>query len=189
MGKEATYGMACERGGEIVDYTIGLCSCGKCPVPRPDWAEARKKTMSETETKGRTTRCHLCRQRVPMTPMPEADARMNALRPDLPPVENFKIEGGPSHAEWCPSHHEGAPKIHELVASMQKRIEKLETVASAARDDLASYKTIGDAPTGRLYMAVAGIEAERRLIVLRDALNALAELPESTKETTPAPPK
>lgn len=23
----------CPRGGEIVDYTIGLCSCGECPIP------------------------------------------------------------------------------------------------------------------------------------------------------------
>lgn len=27
----------CEHGGEIVDYTIGLCSCGECPTPRPGW--------------------------------------------------------------------------------------------------------------------------------------------------------
>lgn len=27
----------CPRGGEIVDYCIGLCSCGECPTPRPDW--------------------------------------------------------------------------------------------------------------------------------------------------------
>jgi hypothetical protein len=32
-----TIGPACERGGEIVDYTIGLCSCGQCPTPRADW--------------------------------------------------------------------------------------------------------------------------------------------------------
>ena len=27
----------CENGGEIVDASIGLCSCGKCPTPRPDY--------------------------------------------------------------------------------------------------------------------------------------------------------
>ena len=27
----------CPRGGEIVDYTIGLCSCMECPTPRPGW--------------------------------------------------------------------------------------------------------------------------------------------------------
>lgn len=27
----------CPHGGEIVDSTIGLCSCGKCPTPRPGW--------------------------------------------------------------------------------------------------------------------------------------------------------
>lgn len=32
-----TIGPACPRGGEIVDYCIGLCSCGECPTPRPDF--------------------------------------------------------------------------------------------------------------------------------------------------------
>lgn len=27
----------CENGGEIVYASIGLCSCGKCPTPRPDY--------------------------------------------------------------------------------------------------------------------------------------------------------
>lgn len=57
------------------------------------------------------------------------------------------------------------------------RIALLEAVASAARDDLASYRTVGDTPTGALYLAVPGVEAERRLIVLRDALRVLAEKP------------
>lgn len=26
----------CPNGGEIVDYKLGLCSCGACPTPRPD---------------------------------------------------------------------------------------------------------------------------------------------------------
>lgn len=56
---------------------------------------------------------------------------------------------------------------------LMDRLAKLEAVAAAARDDLASYKTIGDTPTGALYMAVSGVESERRLIVLRDALQAL----------------
>lgn len=34
---EETIGPACPRGGEIVDYCIGLCSCGECPTPRPDF--------------------------------------------------------------------------------------------------------------------------------------------------------
>lgn len=29
----------CENGGEIVDASIGLCSCGKCPTPRPDYED------------------------------------------------------------------------------------------------------------------------------------------------------
>lgn len=37
--REPTYGPACPRGGEIVDYCIGLCSCGQCPTPRPDWTD------------------------------------------------------------------------------------------------------------------------------------------------------
>jgi hypothetical protein len=27
----------CPRGGEIVDFTIGMCSCMECPTPRPGW--------------------------------------------------------------------------------------------------------------------------------------------------------
>jgi len=27
----------CPRGGEIVDFTTGMCSCGECPTPRPGW--------------------------------------------------------------------------------------------------------------------------------------------------------
>jgi hypothetical protein len=38
--REPTIGPPCERGGEIVDYTIGLCSCGQCQTPRPDWASS-----------------------------------------------------------------------------------------------------------------------------------------------------
>lgn len=30
----------CPRGGEIVDYTIGLCSCGECPIPGTGQREA-----------------------------------------------------------------------------------------------------------------------------------------------------
>jgi hypothetical protein len=28
---------SCPRGGEVVDYTIGLCSCGECPTPCDGW--------------------------------------------------------------------------------------------------------------------------------------------------------
>lgn len=59
---------------------------------------------------------------------------------------------------------------------LMKRMALLDAVASAARDDLVSYKTVGDTPTGSLYMAVAGVEAERRLIVLRDTLRDLDAL-------------
>ncbi len=40
-------GPACERGGEIVDYMIGLCSCGQCPTPRPDWAAQAPRKADE----------------------------------------------------------------------------------------------------------------------------------------------
>lgn len=59
------------------------------------------------------------------------------------------------------------------VVEASERIAKLDAVVTAARADLASYKTVGAAPTGALYMAVSGVEAERRLIALRDALRDL----------------
>lgn len=40
-----TFGTACPRGGEIVDYTIGLCSCMECPTPRPDFVPREPETL------------------------------------------------------------------------------------------------------------------------------------------------
>jgi hypothetical protein len=79
------------------------------------------------------------------------------------------VDGDDPDLRWMTETHTS----QQCISNLKARVGKLEVVASAARDDLASYKTVGDTPTGALYMAVSGVEAERRLIVLRDALRAL----------------
>lgn len=36
----------CPQGGEIVDYAIGLCSCGTCPTPAPHFTPRQKRTCN-----------------------------------------------------------------------------------------------------------------------------------------------
>lgn len=42
----------CPRGGEIVDYCIGLCSCGECPTPRPDWSDGEPLRQATAPAEG-----------------------------------------------------------------------------------------------------------------------------------------
>lgn len=43
-------------------------------------------------------------------------------------------------------------------------------IVAAARAMVGAFKTVGDAPGAALYLAVAGVEAEKRIVALRTAV-------------------